>query len=69
MSAVTNGAKARITAMSIRDGNREVAPNSDKAGPNCFVNTKPNNKSSERDKGQRSNTNLVTLSPNLLKLK
>src|SRR5665213_1171888 len=41
ISAVTNGAKARIIAMATRLGNQEVAPKVDKDGLDCLVKTRP----------------------------
>src|SRR5690606_13981317 len=41
MSAVTNGARARIIAMDINAGNHEVAPNSANDGRDWLVNTIP----------------------------
>src|SRR5450631_3909822 len=40
-SAVTKGARARIMASAIREGNHEVAPNDAREGRDCFVNTIP----------------------------
>lgn len=41
ISAVTNGASARIIAIDTNDGNHEVAPNWPKDGLDCLVNIKP----------------------------
>ena len=41
MRAVTNGAKARIIAMEIREGNQELAPKVESDGRDCLVNTMP----------------------------
>jgi hypothetical protein len=39
--AVISGGRARTIAMEIKEGNQEVAPNSDREGGDCFVNTIP----------------------------
>src|SRR5215218_963050 len=39
--AVTNGASDFITAIPTREGNHEVAPNSESDGLDCLVKTKP----------------------------
>ena len=41
MSAVTNGANARIMAMDINEGSHELAPNVDREGRDCLVKTIP----------------------------
>src|SRR5690606_34281106 len=41
ISAVTNGANARIMAMEINAGNHDVAPNSASEGLDWLVNTNP----------------------------
>ena len=41
INAVTNDPNARTIAMEIKEGNQEVAPNSDKDGLDCFVKTIP----------------------------
>ena len=41
ISAVTNGASARIMAIDTNDGNHEVAPNSANDGRDCLVNINP----------------------------
>ncbi len=44
IKAVTSGAKARITAMEIRDGSQEVAPKEERLGRLCLVKTIPTTK-------------------------
>src|SRR6516164_3499843 len=39
--AVIKGARARMTAMEISEGSQEVAPNSEREGRDCLVNTIP----------------------------
>src|SRR5256885_3144375 len=41
IKAVTKGASALIMAIATKDGNHEVAPNSDREGRDCFVKTRP----------------------------
>src|SRR5579875_1159209 len=41
ISDVTSGARARIMAIATSEGNHDVAPNSDKDGRDCLVNTTP----------------------------
>lgn len=41
MSAVTSGARALTRAMAINDGSHDWAPNAEREGRDCFVNTMP----------------------------
>ena len=41
IKAVTNGANARTTAMEIREGSQELAPNVESEGRDCLVKTIP----------------------------
>src|SRR5664279_3423572 len=41
ISAVINGASARMSAMDIKEGSQLVAPNSDRDGRDCLVKTIP----------------------------
>src|SRR5688500_90327 len=41
INAVTSGASDLTTAMATNDGNQDCAPNSDKEGRDCLVNTTP----------------------------